>query len=370
MKLLKTIAALSLIPTTSFAIGLLDKGADLYDTSSFRHSMQGNGFAVVKGSCCTGTLIDPYWVITANHVSSSRWSVNKYEEKTEGNYTLVAQQKTTLDMFNDPWGEVKWIIKDKNGKNRDLAIFKLNKPFDIIKPAEIYDFRKFGYDLGGKLGYVPNRSGGQQIVGSFTHRADKDYKTWDKAGWLDVSYTGLPHTKYESDIASGDSGSGIYVEHNDKIYLVGAMAMTFSVGSRKTGQSGISASHYLEQIEKIMADNAYIKSLPLPEWEGETSSLQEVFHSSPYFTNSVEESFESMVGDKYRISFDARYTVKYDIEVEGRKIAYDRTQNDEVLYTELVSTDGELNIKLTNKNDIKDGQKNPADFSGIYIHKL
>lgn len=369
MKLIKNIAILSLLPTSAFAIGLLDRGADLYDNSSLRHSMQGNGFAVVKGSCCTGTLIDPYWVITADHVSSSKWSVNKYEEKTEGNYTIVAQQKTQLDMTNDPWGKVKWIIKDKHGENIDLAIFKLNKPFDIIKPAEIYDFRKLGFELGGKLGYVPNRSGSQQIVGTFTHRADKDYKTWPRTGWLDVSYTGLPHTKYESDIAGGDSGSGVYVEHKDKIYLVGAMAMTFRVGS-KTGQSGMSASYFLEQIEKIMADNAYIKSLSLQDWKVETSKLQEVFHSSPYVENYVEESFKSVIGDKYRISFDVNAAAKYDIEVEGRKISFDRIQHDEVLYTELVSTDGELNIKLTNKSDIENGVKNPADFAGVFIHKL
>lgn len=363
MKKLSIATAAILLSTPVSALTMFDD-VDLYETSSMYHTLQGNGgIAVAKGSCCTGALIDPYWVITANHVSSSRWSVTKYKEEPEGIFNIVAQQKALLDLDNDPWGQAKFVIKDRNGENVDLAMFKLNQPFTAIEPAKIYNFDEFGYDLGGRLGLVANRSGRFQIMGTFTHRTDKDYSQYDKVAWIDQDISGVPRTQFETQVRAGDSGSGLYVEREGEIYLAGLTSYRWASGSKR-GQAGYSAAFYRKQIMQIMKDNAYIKTATYHEWKADTDMLESPYTYAPVVEDSFSNAYSAEVGATYRVSFDVNAMSTYDIEVEGRTISYDRVQNEEVIYTELTALDGELNIKVTNK-----GQE-PIHFNTIAIHKL
>ncbi len=255
MKKLSLLIASALASSQSLALTMFDD-VDLYETSDMYHSLQGDGIAVVKGSCCTGALIDPYFVITANHVSSSTWSATKYKEVSEGFYNTEAQQKAVIDLDNDPWGQNKFVVKNKNGSGEDMAVFRLSNPFTIINPVEIYDFKKFGYDLGGKTGYVASRSGDYKLMGTFTYRTDKNYDGFPRISWMDYDLTPhIPKTKFETEVRSGDSGSGIYIYRDGKWYLTGNVAMRWAAGW-KQGSNGVSAAHYRDQIMQIMQDNA------------------------------------------------------------------------------------------------------------------
>ncbi len=113
-----------------------------------------------------------------------------------------------------------------------------------------------------------------------------------------------------------------------------------------------------------MQDNAYVKSLTFDEWKLQTDAMESSYSYAPIVSDSFSESYQIDDNSKYRVSFDVSELAKYDIEIEGRKISYDREQGSEVLYTELSPKDGELNITVTNKSD------KPISFDSISIHKL
>lgn len=336
--------------------------AGLYETDGFYHENQGSGFAKVKGSCCTGTLIDPYWVVTATHVSSSKWSVQKFEEKTPGNYTLIAEQKSLSDLADDPWGPSKFVIMDDTGEPTDLVLFRLDNPFTIIKPATLLNPHEHGWELGGVLGYVPNRTGKFIVTGSFRFRSDKDYSSWPNVGWLTEPITD-ESTRFESSIAAGDSGSGVYIELGGKLYLTGAMSYVWHAGSKR-GQTGVSTVYYYDQIMKIIRENSYIKYANINDWNQETAGLTMVATDSPVVSGKYAYELAIQKDARYRISFalmDNSKNKPYSIRVQDREIALDIV-HDNIAYTELSPDSDSLDINIHSDELI--------NFEFITIHQM
>ena len=174
----------------------------------------------------SATLIDPYWVITANHVSGAKSegyenavTCSSYEKDEEGKYKVIHTSRATTDPKGE-WGEYEF-----TDGIYDFALVRLDTPITGIKPAklpekgmfdysEIYEVNSVGF------GNYNGRNGGQKFV---------KYNENDKKWLAEYKYDPviLPQSDLQWLIIHGDSGSGITIEREGEFYIIGEIGLQY-----------------------------------------------------------------------------------------------------------------------------------------------
>lgn len=193
-----------------------------------------------------GTLIAPRWVLTAAHVGA---------EIRSGHPVSVGTKSIKVDsvIIHPDW---------KDGGPHDLALLRLEKPVDSVRPADLYrgsDERDrilmiVGYGDYG-TGLTGPRGNDRRVRGA-TNRVDEATDLWLKFRFDapdDPRTTGL-----EGVSGPGDSGGPAYFGEGDSAMLVGVSSGQSSRATGgKPGHYGVveyyvRVSRYVKWIESII----------------------------------------------------------------------------------------------------------------------
>lgn len=222
--------------------------------------------AVFGGS---GVLISDRWVLTAGHVAMG---------KTGGTFTIggagyAVQASVTHPGYAFP------------NNFSDLGLLHLASPVTGVAPAPLLGLTSSGQLLGLEAAWVGFGIGGTGTTGAqgaLDHRAftnvidvfGPSYGLTSTAFIADFDNpdgsTNAPEssptaTRLEGNVASGDSGGGVFVNVGDTRYLVGVISFTggFSPGMNSRYGS-ISGASDLQQFHAWIYDQTGIASVPEP----------------------------------------------------------------------------------------------------------
>ena len=337
-KLLIATAVLASISVTATA------GVGRYDRSVTQHkafALQPKFDFACGMNAGSATLIDPFWVITANHVSGSKADAYKntvacysYKKDKNGKYSTVKSVSASTDP-NGEFGEYEF-----RDPKYDFALVRLDTPIRGIKPAKLATEEMFPKDKRYEVtevgfGNYNGRNGGQKYV---------EYNEVDKK-WL-AEYSYKPDHFKQSDLQwlaiHGDSGSGITVERDGEFYLLGEIGLQYytEFGWTDTFED---VAIKLPWIEKAMQEHgfSYTKEVELDSvmWTSSSPENKDDYHayfsywkaenvdfSETFWTD--EGGLKTMVyaeaGSSYTIDFVVpkdKNTPTFDLFVNGRAVA-------------------------------------------------
>ncbi len=183
---------------------------------------------------CSGTVINKNWVLTAGHCVNKAEAISFYLPSDAGWRFYQANTWVSHERF----------LNDDLLSGWDLGLMHFNSDFDIT-PAQLYSgddelfsdvvSTGFGYSGDGYTGALgidylrrtgtnmidelwSNEGDGRQILWSdFDHPVDSLYNLFN---YPDFSFDDLA-TTLEIMPAPGDSGGGLFIERDGKLYLAG-----------------------------------------------------------------------------------------------------------------------------------------------------
>ncbi len=214
---------------------------------------------LVKGSIgsSTGTLIDPYTVLTVAHgVKTAREEVvfniaNPLTGK-------IASIKGFIQIHEDyiyTYDDAKHVKEIHN----DIALIHLASPVNFVTPATL-DY----IDIQNKTSFVSAGFGKNGVGNSDTTYYDKEQRGFTNniseflsEEWCDncyISYFDAPNTIECSPLegvgAQGDSGAGVFRIKNNTFYLIGIIHLLAGKGAYGSYNLILPITPYMEWIEK------------------------------------------------------------------------------------------------------------------------
>jgi hypothetical protein len=224
------------------------------------------GMLSIAGGTASGTLINSQWVLTAAHVISSTGG----SHKLSGSTFVINGQSLVADYAEIMTG---WAGDSSSGK--DLALVHLANPYTDVAPAKYLNqnislagqsviFVGYGLSGDGLSGSLAG-SGGSKRAG--TNILDFDGRVLGLSGSLfladfdsgqaihNITGSATP-TAYESILAPGDSGGGLFMDYHGETILVG-------VNSFLASTTGSANSTYgnLAGFQSIQPNLAWIQSV-------------------------------------------------------------------------------------------------------------
>ncbi len=190
-----------------------DKPDSLYINLAKQFSCVGSLHPIGNGVV---TLIQPEWVITAAHVAKGINVFNKSVYFGDSLYSVV-----------------EIYIHDAKDADTDIALLKLNKPVNHIKPAKLYtnnnELDKICYFVGwgdtgdGKTGPTKNDR---------IKRAATNLIASANGNWLEFNFDMKDNaTELEGISGPGDSGGPSLWRNNDgEIFILGVSSYNYSTG--------------------------------------------------------------------------------------------------------------------------------------------
>ena len=259
----ESLEIMDLVPTVvraSFVSNLSVTG--LASASSFEPV----GMLSVSGGTASGTLITSQWVLTAAHVISSIGG----SHNLAGSTFVINGQSLVAD-----YAEVMPGWAGDSGSGKDLALVHLANPFIDVSPAKYLNqnislsgqsviFVGYGLNGDGLTGSLAG-SGGSKRAG--TNILDFDGSVLGLSGSLfladfdsgqaihNIMGSATP-TAFESILAPGDSGGGLFMDYHGETILVG-------VNSFLASTTGSANSTYgnLAGFQSIQPNLAWIQSV-------------------------------------------------------------------------------------------------------------
>jgi hypothetical protein len=197
-----------------------------------------------------GTLISPYYILTAAHVAN---------DIKIGDSIITKNQKYMVSqiLIHPKWNE---------DQSKDLALIKLSEKVDNIMPVPLYQKRN---ELDQTIVLIGNGDNGTGISGPIgndgqlraaTNRVDEISENWLKWDFIDPRVDSAHVTEMEGISGPGDSGGPAFIYINGKAYLAGISA---GQSTRNTqGREGIYGirefyvriSSYLDWIKPYLLD--------------------------------------------------------------------------------------------------------------------
>ena len=224
------------------------------------------GMLSVSGGTASGTLINSQWVLTAAHVISSIGG----SHNLAGSTFVINGQSLVAD-----YAEVMPGWAGDSGSGKDLALVHLANPFIDVTPARYLNqsislsgqsviFVGYGLNGDGLTGSLAG-SGGSKRAG--TNILDFDGSVLGLSGSLfladfdsgqaihNIMGSATP-TAFESILAPGDSGGGLFMDYHGETILVG-------VNSFLASTTGSANSTYgnLAGFQSIQPNLAWIQSV-------------------------------------------------------------------------------------------------------------
>lgn len=265
----KSVEIIELVPTlvrASFVSNLSVTG--LASASSF----ESVGMLSVGGGTASGTLINSQWVLTAAHVISS----------TGGSHNLSG---TTFVIHGNSlaadYAEVMPGWAGDSGSGKDLALVHLVNPFSEVNPAKYLNqkislagqsvtFVGYGLSGDGLTGSLSGTGGSKRagtnvldFDGSVLGLSESIYLADFDSGQAIHNIMGLLiPTAYESILAPGDSGGGLFMNYQGETILVGVNSFLASTTGSANSTYGNLAG--FQGIEPSIAWIQSVSQVPEP----------------------------------------------------------------------------------------------------------
>ncbi|MBI1322101.1 trypsin-like serine protease [bacterium] len=206
------------------------------------------GMLSINGNTASGTLIRSDWVLTAAHVISN----------SAGHFDLAS---ATFNVGGQPmvasYAEVHPNWNGDLGSGFDLALVKLAAPSASITPASFRDapaqltgqsitFLGYGQGGTGDSGTIPDSAG---VKRAGTNMLDTDgsilgmspyiyMSDFDSGSSSDNSLGTSTPTEFESVLAPGDSGGGVFMTVGGSTILVGVNSFVASFAGQANSTYG------------------------------------------------------------------------------------------------------------------------------------
>lgn len=221
----------------------------------------------------SGVLISDRWVLTAGHIAIG---------KTGGTFAVGGTNYTVESTIIHPGYSF--------GSNSfDLGLMYLSTAVTGVAPATMYHFGSVDAILGEEATWVGHGLSGTGLTGAqtpfefraFTNVIDvlgPTYGLTETAFIADFDHpdgsTNAPHsspdaTRLEGNLASGDSGGGVFVNVDGVAYLVGINSFTGGFEPGMNSRYGsISGASHLEFFHAWIHDETGIAAIPEPTVAG------------------------------------------------------------------------------------------------------
>lgn len=231
----------------------------------------------------SATVIDPFWVITANHVSNSKSEGNNvltcasYEKDQHGVYQQIKRQVVTSNSTSE-YGEYEF-----TDGVYDFALVRFDTPIMNIEPAKLPKKDMFSYDET----YQVNQVGFGNYNGRNGGTKEVRYNHTDRK-WLAESNL-APSIMKETDLhwvaIHGDSGSGITIEHENEFYLLGEIGLQYygELGWQDTFDDVIQR---VDWIQKLMKEHgfSYAEPVALTTVMWDANSHKNISNAQAYYS--------------------------------------------------------------------------------------